>query len=420
MPAQQRADKTYNIKVRITHAGTVRYVATQWYVKPSDLNSKGEIKNRYYIDKCEDLLNQYRTELGFIGVRANYMTADELVEQLNLTQKRAKPFALDFVAYTRAYMEKLMAQGKDGTARNYRSAINSLVSFAGCDQIDISQITTKFLQRWIDNLANPIGKNAKSRNRAPGLYVQTLKAMHNRAKKEFNDEDSGYVPICGSPFLRIELPRIIPPRKRALTLEEIRAIINYKPPTEFIDSAVRATLARDAFLLSFMLVGMNAADLYNATDFDGERITYQRTKTKDRRADRAEISIKVEPEVMALLKKYRDPKGERIFKFYKRYANVNNLNHALNKGLKIIGENLGIEDLEFYAARHSWATIAVNEVGIDKYTVHEALNHVDPAMRVTDMYIKKSWKNIDIANRKVLDYVFGVDSSEVSGANAEA
>lgn len=27
--------------------------------------------------------------------------------------------------------------------------------------------------------------------------------------------------------------------------------------------------------------------------------------------------------------------------------------------------------------QHSWATIALNKVGIDKYTVHAALNHVD-------------------------------------------
>jgi len=78
---------------------------------------------------------------------------------------------------------------------------------------------------------------------------------------------------------------------------------------------------------------------------------------------------------------------------------------ALNHGLKKIGDLLGVDDLEFYAARHSWATIAVNDVGIDKYTVHSALNHVDDSMRVTDIYIKKSWDHIDQANRKLLDFV---------------
>ena len=59
----------------------------------------------------------------------------------------------------------------------------------------------------------------------------------------------------------------------------------------------------------------------------------------------------------------------------------------------------------FHCARHTWATIASNEAGVDKYTVHTALNHVDENMRVTDIYIAKSWDSIDAANRKVLDYV---------------
>ena len=63
----------------------------------------------------------------------------------------------------------------------------------------------------------------------------------------------------------------------------------------------------------------------------------------------------------------------------------------------------GVDDLQFYAARHSWATIARNIAGIDKYTVHEALNHADGDMKVTDIYINRDFSNIWKANRKVLD-----------------
>ena len=63
------------------------------------------------------------------------------------------------------------------------------------------------------------------------------------------------------------------------------------------------------------------------------------------------------------------------------YNTANNLNRAINVGLKEIDKLLKVDNLEFYAARHSWATIALNKVGIDKYTVHSALNHVDEAMK---------------------------------------
>lgn len=56
--------------------------------------------------------------------------------------------------------------------------------------------------------------------------------------------------------------------------------------------------------------------------------------------------------------------------------------------------------------QHSWATIALNKVGINKYTVHAALNHVDESMRVTDIYIERNCVNENKANVKVVKYVF--------------
>ena len=85
-------------------------------------------------------------------------------------------------------------------------------------------------------------------------------------------------------------------------------------------------------------------------------------------------------------------------------------NQGLNKGLKLVGARLGIESLQYYSARHSMATIAINEVGIDKYTVNDMLCHLDPSMRVTEMYIKKDFRNINEANRKLMEYVFGEGS----------
>lgn len=54
-------------------------------------------------------------------------------------------------------------------------------------------------------------------------------------------------------------------------------------------------MAKDCFITSFSLIGINSADLYNATEYDGERLTYYRKKTKDRRLDDAKIIIDVPP-----------------------------------------------------------------------------------------------------------------------------
>ena len=104
-----------------------------------------------------------------------------------------------------------------------------------------------------------------------------------------------------------------------------------------------------------------------------------------------------------LTKSLKIKNQNRLFGFYKHYADEKALNRAINIGLKQIGKKLGIDDLEFYAARHSWATIARSAaVGVEKATVHEALNHVEEQMKVTDIYIARDWSVIWDANRKVL------------------
>ena len=159
--------------------------------------------------------------------------------------------------------------------------------------------------------------------------------------------------------------------------------------------------------MSFCLMGMNSVDLYNATEIDEGTIIYYRTKTKDRRLDNARMEVTVPQMIQPLIEKYKDKTGKRLFNFYQYYADEKSFNRSINIGLKEIGSILGVDDLEYYAARHSWATIALNKVGIDKYTVHAALNHVDESMKVTDIYIERDFVNENKANAKVVRYVFG-------------
>lgn len=165
----------------------------------------------------------------------------------------------------------------------------------------------------------------------------------------------------------------------------------------------RHDLALDCFRLSFCLMGMNSADLYNADRLEDNTIIYDRMKTKDRRRDKAEIQVNITDYVKPLIEKYKGK--ERVFNFSERFTTMESFNRAINIGLKEIGRELGIERLQFYAARHSMATIAVNDVGISKYIVNDMLNHTDQSLKITELYIKKDFSHINEANVKLLDYV---------------
>ena len=401
---QKKQDGTWNIKIRVFHNGRKRYIATSWYVTKEDLTRSLKLKNQTYIDYTDELIKGYRKRCDVLGERLKSMTVDEVVKHLETPDTVQAPFNLDIVAYGRAIVSRLRSSGHEGNARSYDVALNNLVAFVGRESISVKEITARFVQDWIAWIANqPAQPGRKKGTRAQSLYPSQLRAVLNQAKAEFNDEDAGVIRIPQSPFKKVKLPKVEQTRWRDISLEKARALRDLPYTTIYQRGQNRFNMAKDVWLISFMLVGINEADLYECEDCKGGRLTYYRKKTRERRADRAEISLLIQPELKPLLEKYSDPSGERVFIFHKWYSSINTFSAALNKGLKSIGDKIGEDDLEFYSARHTWATLAANEAGVDKYTVHTALGHVDEKMRVTDIYIKKSWKPIDDANRKVLD-----------------
>ena len=209
--------------------------------------------------------------------------------------------------------------------------------------------------------------------------------------------------ILGNPFRNLRLETPAPTAKRAISAESIQQIIDLPPLAN-----ERARMARDCFLLSFALMGMNSADLLTCPPARKDEIVYFRQKTASRRTDRAEMHVRIEPCVSPLIARYSDKTGKRLLHFYLRYKDRVSFNKAINKGLKDVGEAIGVDGLTFYAARHSWATIARTPreeggAGLDKYVIHEALNHVDTSMKVTDIYLVKNWRGIFEANKAVMN-----------------
>ena len=74
--------------------------------------------------------------------------------------------------------------------------------------------------------------------------------------------------------------------------------------------------------------------------------------------------------------------------------------------MKIVGEAVGIEGLQFYQARHTFATLSRNLMKFSKSDVDEALNHVG-TMDIADVYIAKDFSIINENNEKLIKRVFG-------------
>lgn len=408
----KRANGTYNVKLRFTLDRKMRRLATSFFATPKDLTKDLKIKSSSPIkQEVDNLIRSYQERCAKLQIELNNYTIDEVMDFLDGEHQKQK--AIDFIKFSREWIASTTIKG----APNYTTAINALIRFIGKEELDVNLITIDFLESFKAFLNKEReartkillqqGKRVPS-NRSLSLYLVSIKKLFKEAQKKYNKREKNLILIPNTPFADFEIPKQEATRKRAISADIIKRVwkLPYKDMKKGYKSTCRYNLAKDCFILSFCLMGINSADLYNATEMQGNTIIYNRAKTKDRRLDGAKMMVDVPKIVLPLIEKYKDKNGKRLFNFYQYYADEKAFNKAINYGLKEIGMILEIDDLEYYAARHSWATIALNKVGIDKYTVHAALNHIDDSMKVTDIYIERDFVNENKANAKVIKYVF--------------
>ena len=408
-----RNDGTYNVRIRFTKDRAVKRISSNLFATDADLTTDSKLKEESVIKQEADrLVLHYRMLFTSLHLDSENYDVGEIVNRLLNKEEADKP--IDFIAFSKNWIATSANKSKE----TYSTGLNAFINFIGKEELDIKKITVDLLEQYRDYIIKvreekvkilvEAGKRVPS-NRCLSLYLTILRHLYNEARLFYNKPDKGLIRIPNTPFEFFKIPRQEATRKRAIQPQHIKEIWNM--PYQNIHKGPKGTcrfdLAKDCFILSFCMMGINSVDLYNATDLIDNRLIYYRTKTKDRRLDKAKMEVNVPKMVLPIIEKYRDTTGQRLFKFYRYYRDHKAFNKAINKGLKEIGNKLQIDDLEYYAARHSWATIALNKCGVDKYTVHAALNHVDESMRVTDIYIERDFVNENKANAKVVKYVFG-------------
>ena len=151
-------------------------------------------------------------------------------------------------------------------------------------------------------------------------------------------------------------------------------------------------------------MGMNAVDLYTCAPPRNGILIYNRSKTKDKKADRAEMHVKIDERILPLYEEYRDRGKQFAFKYHFIHSNHRQFNASLSYGLKKYRERKGLppKKPDFYSARHTWSTAAFM-AGVEQSLINDCLCHGDESMKMTNIYIHKDWSVMWRANEKVLD-----------------
>ena len=398
----KKADDTYNVKICVYHKGERKFIDTTHYVVKKQLTKDLKIKDPFILEKVNDELKEHRKTISDLDDRLDYFTAESLRDYL-----RDKDEDVDFIKFCDKHIESLKKGGnkEKGTAKNQNTVRNSLVDYFKRPSVSIKEINSNMLvtyERYLRSERtmtryNQDGKAVVSTKKGlsdSGLHnhMRDLRTLFNAAREIHNNEDLGIYRIKHYPFKKYKVGSPPLTKKRNHTLEQVLAIRDCATTL-----GSRAELAKELYMLSFYLCGMNAVDLYQITERDirNGRIDYNRSKTEGKRKDNAFISIKIVDETKPLLEKY-------LGKLSLRYSSSDCLNWALCKGMEQLRKLTGIPDLTLYWARHTFANTARNDCRMSKDDVALALNHVDEGNRTTDIYIAKDWKIVDDVQRKVI------------------
>lgn len=407
----KKADGTYNPKIRITHNRTTVYMATQIFT-PLVRFKRGETTGTVTDGAIEDSLNDKVKDMRKIINMYDYIIDECENAKSVLTfidRKMNENKDLDFIAFAEGHIKTL---SDNGSKRLASSLLANLKYYINGDNLPVKRITSFFLVRfeaWL-RTSRQITLHGKTRHKPPikdssiQTYMQTMQSIYNRMLLQYNDYELGDIIIPGDPFKRYTPPKAAPFKKKAVDASIIRKVADYDPSTKRWSKKLQCV--KDMFLLSFCLAGMNPIDMFTCDTYQNGRIDYCRTKTRNKKKDSAFISVPIPKEIKAIFNKYRDNEGKRVFCFYKLFPDIIDMRCSIAYCMKVICTELEIEPMTFYAARHSFATIARNECNVSMDDIALCLTHVS-GHSITDTYVKPDFSRVDRVIRKVIEYVFG-------------
>lgn len=391
-----RADGFYPVYIRVTHQRATSFIKTDKMVTRKELTKNNEIKDPYVLQYCTQKILEYTERLNKKNIE--HWTVKEVTEFLTSGNDD-----ICFSDYARSFIAKMIDNGQERNAKNYTLALQHLERFTGTTQIMFSHFTSQLMNRWI--------KSLEQTHRAKEMYPICMRQVFKAAQLEYNDYDTGVIRIKTNPWVKVEIPSADRAEKLAITPEACREFFSFPLP----DSKMKFPLTefgRDVAMMVLCLAGINTVDLFQLRkqDYSNGIIRYQRAKTRKFRTDGAYMKMRVPAIVQPLFDKYRNENevDDHLFNFYQRMTNSDSFNANVNSGIKQLCKAMGLPKEEWYSVytfRHTWGTVAQNDVRASISEVAFAMNH-SSGHKVTRGYIKIDYSPAWELNEKVIDFIF--------------
>lgn len=393
----RKKDGTYAVSIRITHNRKSRYIPTNIFVNDKQITRTGNIKDKFVQDIIEKKLESLR-EMSY---EINMYAADKDVDQFMILLKK-KIDSTDYFAFAEKELEKLNRDpDRKGTYRVYRNALISLKKYVGRDTLPFDDMKKSLIQGYYDYLLTKISPTTAND------YLVRLKTFHNAAIRKLNDEEAGVIVVKYHCFDGLDRePSSKNQSKSFRKVEEMQAVID----CPYV-SKERANFAKDMFILSFLLHGINMEDIYalKHNQYKNGYITYYRHKILRKCGNNAKTIVNVLEVADMIIKKYAGDK-----KYLIKFSRLDYQRSYTNLYIHHIFQAAGIEDPDedieinrigkphkeytFNTARHSMATFCRNFCGYPKDVTDAMLVHQPDEV---DVYYVKPYELMWEANEKL-------------------
>ena len=395
---------TFPLKVRISTKKTKSYIGLGIKLTPEQWNEeegkvvdhKDEKTLNLFIENKIALAKSVLVKLDLQGVTDNYSANElrDIIENNGVIKEETTQG--NFLEYYLARMEKMdkrKTRLSNDTTIKKMMQYDPLLADKTFEDIDVQYIEE--LDAFWDNQGLAVNSRA--------VYFRNIRAVFNRA---IDDElTKNY------PFRKFSIKKT-PTKKRNLSLEELRLLKDYPIQNEFQEKY------RDLFMLMFYMRGINAVDIFalKKSNIRAGRINYIRSKTGKA------YSVKIEPEMQVILNRYKGVDylldvcdGATNRQEYE--VKYEGFLQRMDRGLKKIGpyerKGLGgkktikpiLPGLSQYWCRHTTATL-MSDMGVSNDFIACSLGH-ENGNKTTNIYIEYNQKEVDKANRDLIDYVNG-------------
>ncbi|WP_160111150.1 site-specific integrase [Dysgonomonas sp. Marseille-P4361] len=369
-PSKKNKEEGF-LSLRIYHKRQTRQVATglklmqeEWDDENSRIvlrNFSLERKNYLYqlnatlknkILYLEKILNEHR--------RKEMNNIDQLIADF-----KHNAFTSSFSDYAKLLANKLAEEKRYRTSEAYLSVMRRTVKFNQECDFSLNEITAEFVENYERELSHQgLSLNTIS------FYMRNLRAIYNKAIA-----DKILIPSLDNPFEKVYTGVKSTP-KRALSKEDVSKIYSLdfselieKKSSELSMNASKQSeleLARDLFLFSFHTRGMSFVDIsfLKKSNIKDDILTYRRKKTGQ------ELSIKINTSLRKIINKYARITGDSPYIFpiirSQEKSAYNQYLSALSRQNRCLKQIQKLADIKrritSHVARHTWATIAKEEI----------------------------------------------------------